>query len=113
MSKYRTGHDAPEPRKPKQSKPGVLADNKVGVYDRKGRLRGQVGRLATQVTASRFLNGRPASLQKVNGRGAWQETLASVSAAGTAQPGSTADTIAGYSSRGATNKIIGTGGSDV
>jgi hypothetical protein len=107
MSKYRTNtHDAAKPIKPKSVKPGIVPENKVAVVDHKNRMRGQVGRLATSVTASRFLNGRPASLQTVNGQQVWKETLAEVSAAGTAQPGSTADSLAGASSRGATATII-------
>ncbi len=104
MTKYRTNtHDAAKPApKPKATKPGIVPENKVAVLDHKNRMRGQVGRLATSVTASRFLNGRPASLQTVNGQQVWKETLAEVSALGTATPGSTADTLAGRSSRGAT-----------
>ncbi len=103
--------DAHEPIKKKPADPhGSVPENKVAVLDRKNRMRGQVGRLATSITASRFLNGRPASLQTVNGRQVWKETLAEVSAAGTTTPGSTADTLAGYSSRGATAVQIKSGG---
>jgi hypothetical protein len=86
MTKFRTNTpDAPNPYKAKAIKPGTVADNKVPVFDRKGRMRGQVGRLATSVTASRFIGGRPATLQTKNGRDVWQETLADISAQGTNQ----------------------------
>lgn len=111
MTKYRQStHDAPAPKPKRTTTPGTIPSNKVGVYDHKNRLRGVVGRLATQVTASRFLSGRPASLQTVNGKPAWKQTLADASAAGTAQPGSTANTLAGRSSRGATATIVKAGG---
>jgi len=72
---YRTNTpDAPEPRVSKAITPGTVPDHKVPVLDRKGRMRGQVGRLATAITASRFLNGRPASLQTINGRQVWKES---------------------------------------
>jgi hypothetical protein len=84
MGQYRKStHDVPERRTAKRTTPGTIPGNKVGVYDHKNRLRGVVGRLATSVTASRFLSGRPASLQTVNGQPAWKQTLAEVSAAGT------------------------------
>jgi hypothetical protein len=113
MRKFRTDtHDAPAPFKPtKAIKPGVIAPNRIGVYDGKGRLRGQVGPRATAVTASRFTGQRGMKLGKVNGRDAWiGPTLAEVSAQGTSTPGSTGDTIADISSRGATATQIKTVG---
>lgn len=101
MTKYRTNprHDAPTPRKPKPETAGKLPPGRIGVYDGKGRLRGHVGHLATQVTASRFTK-EPMKLGKVG------NTLAWVSAQGSATPGATGDTLADISSRGATTTKI-------
>lgn len=55
-NKFRNhGPDVLAPFKPSKSiKPGVIAPNRLGVYDSQGRLRGQVGPLATSSTAARF-----------------------------------------------------------
>lgn len=105
MTKYRTGHDAPEPRKPKPETAGKIPPGKIGVFDRAGNLRGHVGHLATAVTAARFTK-QPMKL----GTGPDGKTLAWVSAQGSATPGSNADTLAGVSSRGATATKIQPGG---
>ncbi len=118
MSKYRqSAHDAPAPFKPtKEIKPGVVAPNRIGVYDRgpdnKPRLRGQVGPKATSATAARFHGQHGSTLGTVDGRTAWiAPTLAEVSAAGVAaSPDNPGDTLGDVSSRGATNKIIKSGG---
>jgi hypothetical protein len=109
--KYRSNTpDAPNPYKAKIIKPGTVPANKIPVLDRKGRLRGQVGHLATAITARRFLNGRNATLQKKNGRDVWQETIADASAQGSATPGATGNTLADVSSKGATATVIKAGG---
>jgi hypothetical protein len=65
--------DAPTPISTKpQGKPGVIPSNKIQVIDHLGRPRGQVGRLATAATASRFLGGRGAMLTKHNGKTVWK-----------------------------------------
>jgi hypothetical protein len=66
-----SAYDAPLPRKPKVSKPGTIPDHKIEVLDHLGRHRGMVTRSATSATASRFLNGRSATLQKVKGKDCW------------------------------------------
>ena len=74
MSKqtYRTGtHDAPEPYTPKLETPGKIPANKVEIRDHLGRTRGMVGRKATAATVSRFIDGRDATLQKIDGRDVW------------------------------------------
>jgi hypothetical protein len=55
-NKFRTNTpDAPAPFKPSKTiKPGVIAPSRLGVYDGQGRLRGQVGPMATASTAARF-----------------------------------------------------------
>ena len=73
MSKYRTGHDAPERRAPKQITPGTLPANRIAVLDHKGQMRGHVGQKATALTASRFLGGKPAYLDKdEKGKPCWR-----------------------------------------
>ena len=108
MAKYRTQtQDAPEPIKPKVVKPGRVGDGKIGVYDSRGRLRGQVGPNATSFGVARFHKQLGSTLGTKDGRPAWlAPTLADVSAQGSATPGSTADTLAGRSSRGATATTI-------
>ncbi len=57
----------------KQRKPGTISPNRIGIYDRRGNLRGHVGRTATQATVARFIGHPNAKLGKVNGRTAWIE----------------------------------------
>ncbi len=106
--------DAPTPRKAtKQSKPGTLPDNRIGVYDRALRLRGHVGPKATAITAARF-NGELGSTLGTgpDGKQAWlAPTLADVSAKGSASPGAQGDTLADKSSEGVTAVQIKQGGS--
>ncbi len=65
----------------------------------------------TSAGVTRFHGQRGSKLGAVDGRTAWlAPTLAEVSAEGTAQPGSTADTLAARSSRGATATQIKSGG---
>jgi hypothetical protein len=80
MSKYRIGRDdAPERKDDEPVIPGHIPDGRLGVYDARGRLRGQVGKLATSVTARRFGLRNPV-LGQVDGRPAWRDqTLAEVS----------------------------------
>jgi len=53
-------------------KPGVIAPNRLGVYDGQGRLRGQVGPLATASTAARFHGQLGSKLGKgPDGKQAW------------------------------------------
>jgi len=61
------------PFKPtKQIKPGVIAPNRLGVYDSQGRLRGQVGPKATASTAARFHGQLGSKLGKgPDGKQAW------------------------------------------
>jgi hypothetical protein len=71
MSKYRTGHDAPEPRKPKFVKPGELPPGRIPIIDgNTGARRGHVGKLASEATVSRF-GVHNAKLDKRNGKPAW------------------------------------------
>jgi hypothetical protein len=75
MAQYRTDtrDSIPPPRKSKRSdKPGTIPPGKVAVIDHLGRHRGMVGKLGTSATASRFLNGRGATLTRVKGRHVWQ-----------------------------------------
>jgi hypothetical protein len=73
MSKFRAGPDAPERRAPKQPKPGTLPLSRIAVLDHKGNMRGHVGKLATSLTASRFLGGKPAYLDKDDkGKPCWR-----------------------------------------
>jgi hypothetical protein len=113
MTKFRTSaYDAPEPRKAKQTTPGTMPDNKIGVYDGKGRLRGRVGPGATSATASRF-HGQLGSRLGTgpDGKPAWlAPTLADVSAQGSAMPGAQGDTLADVSSKGVTATQIKSGG---
>jgi hypothetical protein len=63
--------DAPVPFKRKQTTPGEIPSNKIGVYDHKGRMRGQVGALATSATAARFSGTLNNKLGTKDGRPAW------------------------------------------
>jgi hypothetical protein len=74
MSKFRTDtHDAPERRGPKQITPGTLPAGRIAVLDHMGNMRGHVGKLATSLTASRFLGGKPAYLDKTDeGKPCWR-----------------------------------------
>ena len=60
----------PPPKKP-EADPGTLPDNRIPVYDHKGRMRGQVGPKATSVTVTRFVGQHGAHLGKKDGRTAW------------------------------------------
>jgi hypothetical protein len=108
--KFRTSaQDAPPPYKPtREIRPGVVAPNRIGVYDRgpdgKPRLRGQVGPKMTSAGVARFHGQHGSKLGVVDGRTAWVlPTLADVSAAGVAAtPDNPGDTLADVSSRGAT-----------
>ncbi len=103
MTKFRTDtHDAPKPSKAKMEKPGIVPANRLPIFDGHGRMRGRVGRKATAATVSRFgVHG--AKLGTKNGRDAWLgQTLAEVSALGSATPGASGDTLADVSSKGAT-----------
>jgi hypothetical protein len=92
---------APKPKP--QDKPGTIGAGKLGTYDAKGRLRGQVGPKATAATVSRFIGQHGAKLGTKDGRPAWlAPTLAEVSAKGSHAPCSTGDTLADVSSKGAT-----------
>ena len=113
MSKYRSNtHDAMKPVKTKATPKGVdaLPSSRIPIYDTKGHMRGHVGHKASSATVSRFTGTNNNKLGKKNGRTAWLATLAEVSAQGTATPGSTADTLAGVSSKGATATQIKTAG---
>ncbi len=122
MTKFRTNTpDAPERRAPKQTKPGRVADGKLGVYDGKGRLRGMVGPKATASTAARFHGQHGSKIGAgPDGKPAWiaprmvetPSTLGAVSAQGSATPGATGDTLADVSSRGVTATQVKTGGSN-
>jgi hypothetical protein len=58
--------------KKKTRKPGEVPEGKIGVLDRKGRLRGVVGPKATSVTAARFSGEHGATLRKdKDGRDSW------------------------------------------
>jgi hypothetical protein len=74
-TKYRTdGRDArPPERAPKpQDKPGTIGAGKLGVYDHRGRLRGQVGPKATAATAARFTGQHGSKLGTgPDGKPAW------------------------------------------
>jgi hypothetical protein len=61
----------PAPKKTKPIKPGIVPENRVPIYDHKGRQRGAVGKLATSVTVSRFTGTMDNKLGKKNGRDAW------------------------------------------
>jgi hypothetical protein len=76
MTKFRTSnYDAPAPIKKKPDEPpGTLPDHRIAVIDRQGRMRGNISRKATALTASRFLNGRGAALTTHNGQQVWKET---------------------------------------
>jgi hypothetical protein len=65
--------DGPAPFKPtKKIVPGKIAPNRLGVYDGQGRLRGQVGPLATASTAARFHGQLGSKLGKgPDGKQAW------------------------------------------
>jgi hypothetical protein len=70
--KFRThGPDVLQAQRPNKIKPGQIASNKIGVYDHKGRLRGQVGMKATSVTASRLSGTADNKLGTKDGRPAW------------------------------------------
>jgi len=113
-SKYRTDtRDSipPAPKPKAEEKPGQIGKGKLGTYDARGRLRGQVGPKATAATVSRFIGEHGAKLGTKNGRPAWlSPTLAQASAQGTATPGSTGDTLADESSKGAAAAKVKTGG---
>jgi hypothetical protein len=66
-----SAYDPPIRRKPKPEKPGLIPDHKIEVLDHLGRHRGMVSRSGTAATASRFLNGRSATLQKHKGVVCW------------------------------------------
>lgn len=73
-NKFRTNTpDAPAPFKPSKTiRPGVIAPNRFGVYDGRGRLRGQVGPKATASTAARFHGQLGSKLGKgPDGKPAW------------------------------------------
>lgn len=112
--KYRTDNRdsvPPAPPPKPEAKPGTIKPGRLGVYDSKGRLRGQVGPKATAATASRFHKQLGSKLGTVDGRPAWiAPTLAEVSAKGSATPGATGDTLADVSSRGSTATKIATRG---
>ncbi len=115
MTKFRTNTpDAAVPRAPKQTKPGRVADGKLGVYDSKGRMRGIVGPKATAATAARFHGQHGSKIGTgPDGKPAWlAPTLGVVSAQGSATPGATGDTLADVSSRGVTATQVKTGGSN-
>jgi hypothetical protein len=101
----------PPPAKPEDT-PGTIGEGKLGVYDHKGRLRGQVGKLATSATVSRFIGQHGAKLGTKDGRPAWLApmTLAETSAKGTAAPDDDGDTLADISAKGATATKIKAGG---
>jgi hypothetical protein len=71
--KFRTAprHDVMPPPVKKSVAPGKIGEHKLGVYDGKGRLRGQVGVKASSATASRFHGQLGSTIGKVNGRKAW------------------------------------------
>lgn len=71
MVKYRTGHDAPEPRKPKIVKPGELPPGRIPIIDgNTGARRGHVGHTASEATVARFGVRNP-KLGKRDGKLAW------------------------------------------
>jgi hypothetical protein len=67
---FRTGHDAPEPRKPPKIKPGELPPNRVAVVDSKGNRVGHVGFKAGPSVAARF-GVRNAKLKQIGGKPVW------------------------------------------
>lgn len=72
MTKFRSHtHDAPAPYKPRKIKPGTVPDDRIPIFDHKGRMRGQVGKLATSVTVSRFTGTTDNKLGRKNNRPAW------------------------------------------
>lgn len=71
-NKFRThGPDVLQTQRPKKITPGQIGEGKLGVFDHKGRLRGQVGKLATNATAARFTGTLDNKLGKKDGRPAW------------------------------------------
>jgi hypothetical protein len=74
MAKFRTkGPDVLPPERKKVVDKGVdaLPDNRVPIYDHKGRMRGHVGHKASSATVSRFIGLHGAKLGKKDGRDAW------------------------------------------
>jgi hypothetical protein len=74
MTEYRTDNrDSAKPMFRKRAvKLGAIPPEKVEVIDHLGNHRGMVGKLGTSATASRFLNGRSATLTRVKGRQVWK-----------------------------------------
>ena len=70
-------YDAPGPVTPKRVTPGQIGDGKLGVYRDDGAIVGQVGRLATAATASRFTK-RAMKLGEKDGKPAWVTKAAHV-----------------------------------
>jgi hypothetical protein len=69
--RYRQGHDAPAPRKPKAITPGALPPGAIPIIDgATGARRGHVGRLASEATVSRF-GIHNAKLGMRDGKPAW------------------------------------------
>ena len=114
MSEFRKNtHDAPEPVTAKRdTPPGEIGKGKLGVYDGKGRLRGQVGPKATAATASRFHKQLGSKIGPgPDGSPAWlAPTLADGSSKGSATPGAQGDTLADKSAESVTATQIKSGG---
>jgi hypothetical protein len=73
MSEFRThGPDVMQAQRSKKVVPGKIAPSRLGVYDGKGRLRGQVGPLATASTCARFHGQLGSKIGKgPDGKPAW------------------------------------------
>jgi hypothetical protein len=70
MGQFRTHtRDVAPPIVVKKTTPGELPDNRIGVFDHKGRRHAHVGYKASETTASRWV--RDPKLGKKDGRPAW------------------------------------------
>lgn len=73
MNKFRTDTRdiAPKVKTKPDTKPGSVPDNRIPIYDHKGRRRGHVGYRASAATVARFTGQHGSKLGKVDGRDAW------------------------------------------
>lgn len=55
----------------KARKVGEVRPGRIPIYDRKGNLRGNVGKQATSATVARFVGEYGAKLTKKDGRNSW------------------------------------------
>jgi hypothetical protein len=61
----------PKPSRTKTAKPGAVPPGRLGVFDSQGRMRGHVGKMATQATCVRF-GVNDAQLSTKDGRACWR-----------------------------------------